>query len=221
MKKDTFFVVAAIILAGVMISGAMIYKDNDNINNINTASIVGGDNNNFLFAEDEDYFKGNLDAPVIIVEFSDFQCPFCAAFYQNTLPKIEENYIKTGKVKFVFRDFPLPSHVNAQKAAEAAECAGEQNKFWEMHNMIFDNQEKIGIADLKQNAKFLGINVAAFDGCLDSGKYADEVKKDLNDGSVAGVSGTPTFFINGEKLVGAQSFSVFEGIIERKLLEVR
>ena len=121
----------------------------------------------------------------------------------------------------VFRDFPLPFHSDAQKAAEAAECAGEQGKFWEMHNMIFDNQEAIGVADLKQNGKSLGLDIAALNDCLDSGKYADEVIRDMNDGSAAGVSGTPTFFINGEKLVGAQPFSVFEQIIERKLSETK
>lgn len=219
--KDNLFIVAAIILAGIIISGAIIYKGDDNINNINTVPIAGNDNNNFRLMEDDDVFKGNPDAPVIIVEFSDFQCPFCATFYQNTLSQIEENYIKTGKVKFIFRDFPLSGHLNAQKAAEAAECADEQGKFWEMHNMIFDNQGAIGVVDLKQNAKSLGIDITAFNNCLDSGKYADEVIKDMNDGIAAGVKGTPTFFINGEKLVGAQPFSVFEQIIEKKLLEVK
>lgn len=217
--KENLFIVAAIILAGVMISGAIIYKGNDNINNINTASIAGNDNNGFRLAEEDDVFKGNPDALVTMIEFSDFECPFCAAFYQNTLPQIEENYIKTGKVKLIFRDFPLPFHANAQKAAEAAECAGEQGKFWEMHNRIFDNQSAMEIVDLKQNAKLLGLDIATFNDCLDLGKYADEVRKDMNDGSVAGVTGTPTFFINGEKLVGAQPFSVFEEIIEKKLLE--
>lgn len=215
--RENLFIVAAIILAGVMISGAIIYKNNDNINNINTASIAGNDNNGFRFAEEDDVFTGNPDAPVTIVEFSDFECPFCAAFYQNTLPQIEENYIKTGKVKLVFRDFPLPFHANAQKAAEAAECAGEQGKFWEMHDIIFDNQTTISAADLKNYAINLNLNSIQFNDCLDSGKYADEVGKDMNDGSAAGVTGTPTFFINGEKLVGAQPFSVFEEILDKKL----
>lgn len=219
--RENLFIIAAIILAGVMISGAIIYKGNDNINNINTASIVGGDNNSFRLAEGDDIFKGNSDAPVTMVEFSDFECPFCAAFYQNTLPQLEENYIKTGKVKLVFRDFPLPFHANAQKAAEAAECAGEQEKFWEMHDAIFDHQENIGVADLKNYAVNLNLNSDKFNDCLDSGKYAGEVKQDMNDGSAVGVTGTPTFFINGEKLVGAQPFSVFEGIVEKKLSEVK
>ena len=219
--KDNLFIVAAIILAGVMISGAIIYKDNGNVNDVNTASIAGSDNNDFRLAEDSDVFRGNPAAPVTIVEFSDVQCPFCAAFYQNTLPQIEEVYLKTGKAKLVFRDFPLPGHLNAQKAAEAAECAGEQGKFWEMHNMIFDNQDMIGVVDLKRNAKSLGLYSVVFDNCLDSGKYAVEVRKDMNDGRAAGVSGTPTFFINGEELAGAQPFGVFEQIIEKKLLEAK
>ena len=152
---------------------------------------------------DDDAVKGSADAPVTIIEFSDFQCPFCARFYSQTLGEIDDKYIKTGKVKLVFRDFPLSFHQNAQKAAEAAECAEEQGKFWEMHDKLF--------------AKDLGLDSAKFDECLVSDKYASEVQKDFKDGQGAGISGTPSFFINGVKLVGAQPFSAFQQVIEQEL----
>jgi len=166
---------------------------------------------------DDDPVKGSKDAPVTIIEFSDFQCPYCGRFYQQTLPLIEENYIKTGKVKIVYRDFPLSFHQYAQKAAEAAECAHEQGKFWEYHDKLFENQNALDVASLKQYASELGLDAQKFNDCLDSGKKASEVQKDFNDGSMYGVSGTPTFFINGIPLVGAQPYSVFEQIINQEL----
>ncbi len=161
--------------------------------------------------------KGSKGAPVTIIEFSEFECPFCERFYRQTFPLIEENYIETGEVRYVFRDFPLSFHQNAQKAAEAAECADEQGKFWEYHDKLFGNQRALDINSLKQYAKDLGLNTAKFNDCLGSGKMVSEVQKDFTDGSKYGVSGTPTFFINGIKLVGAQSYSAFEQIIEQEL----
>lgn len=166
---------------------------------------------------DDDPVKGSENATVTIIEFSDFECPFCARFYEQTLPQIEENYINTGKVKLVYRDYPLGFHQNAQKAAEAAECADEQGKFWEMHDMIFENQNAIDTASLKQYAGQLGLNTSEFNDCLDSGRMASEVQKDFSDGSLYGVTGTPAFFINGVLVSGAQPYSVFEQVIEEQL----
>ena len=166
---------------------------------------------------DDDAVEGSKDAPVTIVEFSDFQCPFCGRFYQETLPQLRENYVKTGKVKIVYRDFPLPFHENAQKAAEASECAHEQGKFWQMHDMMFSHQDAITVANLKQYAKSLGLDTTKFNQCLDSGKYASEVQKDETDGSAYGVGGTPTFFINGQQLVGAQPYQAFQQAIDAAL----
>lgn len=168
-------------------------------------------------SEDDDAFLGNANAPVKIVEFSDYQCPFCARFYSNTLPDLKKNFIDTGKVKFVYRDYPLGFHEDAQKAAEATECAEDQGKFWEMHDKIFDNQRAIDVNSLKTYASELGLDTDQFNSCLDSGKYASEVQKDLSDGQAAGVSGTPTFFINGKKLVGAQPYEAFEQVINQEL----
>lgn len=166
---------------------------------------------------DDDPVMGSEDAAITIIEFSDFQCPFCARFFEQTLPQIEEKYIKTGKVKLVYRDFPLSFHQYAQKAAEAAECADEQGKFWQYHDKLFENQNTLDIGNLKRYAQDLGLDSTKFNDCLDSGMMAFEVQKDFNDGSSYGVSGTPTFFINGIMLVGAQPYSVFEQVIEQEL----
>ena len=165
---------------------------------------------------DGDYVKGDENAPVTIIEYSDFECPFCGRFFEQTLPQIEENYIDTGKVKLIYRDFPLGFHANAQKAAEAAECAGEQGKYWEMHDTLYETGA-LSIANLKQHAKDLGLDSTQFDSCLDSGKYATEVTDDMAKGQAAGVSGTPSFTINGKLLVGAQPYATFAQMIDAEL----
>lgn len=166
---------------------------------------------------DDDAVKGNKDAPVTIVEFSEFQCPYCGKYFRESYPKIIKKYVDTGKVKYVFRDFPLDFHPNAQKAAEAAECAGEQNKYYEMHDYLFENQDYLEIENLIGYAKDLKLDTAKFNDCLDSKKMEAEVKEDLADGKKYGVSGTPTFFINGKMLSGAQPYSVFEKEIKTAL----
>lgn len=168
---------------------------------------------------DDDPSKGSDNAPVTIIEFSDYQCPYCARFWRDTLPQIEEEYIETGKVKFVYRDFPLGFHQYAQKAAEAAECADEQGNYWDYHDKLFENQNALDTASLKQYAKDLGLDTAKFNDCLDSGKYASEVQKDFEDGQAAGVTGTPAFFINGQSVVGAQPFSAFKQVIDAELVK--
>jgi protein-disulfide isomerase len=166
---------------------------------------------------DDDAIKGDKNAPVTIIEFSDYECPFCARFYSDTLSQIDEKYIKTGKVKFVYRDFPLGFHQNAQKAAEAAECAGEQGKYYEMHDLLFEKGVQGGVASFKQYAKQIGLDTGKFDTCLDSGAMAGEIRKDMSDGQKAGVQGTPGFLVNGQLISGAQPFAVFEQVIEAEL----
>jgi len=166
---------------------------------------------------DDDSVKGDSNAPVTIVEFSDYECPYCERFYSQTLKLIEEKYIDTGKVKFVYRDFPLSSHQNAQKAAEAAECSGDQGMYYEMHDKLFEMGVSGGVDSYKQYASQIGLNTNEFNDCLDSGRNYDEVQKDLRDGSAAGVRGTPAFFINGIFLSGAQPFGAFEQLIEQEL----
>ncbi len=158
--------------------------------------------------------KGSKNAKVVIVEFSDFECPFCARV-NPALKQIEQEY--GSKIAIYFRNFPLPFHGNAQKAAEAAQCANEQGKFWEMHDILFDNQQALDVASLKGYARNLGLDTAKFNDCLDSGKTASIVQNDLAAGRVYGVSGTPTFFINGKALVGAQPYSAFKQAIDAEL----
>ncbi|HJX61707.1 MAG TPA: DsbA family protein [Dehalococcoidia bacterium] len=168
---------------------------------------------NSLVSPDDDPAWGPADAPVIVVEFSDYQCPFCKRFYDETLPQIQATY--EGQVRFVYRDFPLTSiHPLAQKAAEASECADDQGRFWEYHALLWANQQQLDVASLKAYAAELGLDTATFDGCLDSGKNAQEVQNDSSDAVSYGVTGTPWFFINDAALVGAQPFSAFQTIID-------
>ena len=178
---------------------------------------------------DDDPFKGEKTAKVTLIEFSDYQCPFCARFSRETLPKIEEEYIKTGKVKYVFRDFPIVTiHKDAFKAAEAADCAREQERYWQMHDRLFANQKSLKLEDLPKHAEALGLNRAAFETCLKSGKYFQEVQADFKDGLKAGVKSTPTFFFGltheNENMIralktvaGAQPYAVFKEAIEALL----
>jgi len=168
-------------------------------------------------SSDDDPFKGNPDAHITIIEFSDFQCPFCAQFHSSTLPQIQKNYVDTGKVKFVYRDFPITSiHPNAVPAAVAAECANEQGLFWQYHDKLFENQNSWERLDL-------GLITSQFNDCFDSAKYLEEVTQDLQDGMSYGVTGTPGFFIGNDQLgftqvSGAQPYSVFQRVFDQQLV---
>jgi protein-disulfide isomerase len=167
---------------------------------------------------DDDPAQGSEDAAVTIIEFSDFQCPYCARFDTETLPQILSNY--GDRVRFVYRDFPLTSlHENALKAAEASECADDQGKYWEYHDLLFQNQSALDDASLKSYAASLGLDTAAFDQCLDSDAQMSEIQKDVQDGITAGVQGTPAFFVNGILIEGAQPYAVFQAAIEAALAE--
>lgn len=162
----------------------------------------------------DDPVRGNPQAPVTIVEFSDFQCPFCARV-EPTLKQILKDY--QDQVRLFYKDFPLPIHQNAQNAALAALCAKEQEKFWEYHDKLFENQEKLGVLDLKRYAQELGLATTQFNSCFESKKYQAQIDQDIKDGQAAGVQGTPAFFINGRLISGAQPFENFKAIIEEEL----
>lgn len=228
-KNNSYLIPGAIVLAGVLIAGAVLYSSNKPAGNPGQANLgdsVAEKTANVGDLADDDPVLGNPEAPVTIVEFSDFQCPFCRRFYLSTLPEIKEKYVKTGKVKFIYRDFPLTSiHDMAKTYAEAGECADDQGKFWAIHDKIFNEQDKQGVgtvtdytaADVKRWARELGLDGAKFDQCLDSGKYAAEVEKDFSDGEKAGVQGTPATFVNGRLLAGAVPFAQFKVLIEEEL----
>ena len=173
--------------------------------------------------------KGKKDATVTLVEFSDYQCPYCSRFFQTTLPTLTKEYIDTGKVRYAFRDFPLDQiHPNARKAAEAAHCAGDQGKYWEMHDLLFQNQQALEIDKLKTYASRLDLDSAAFATCVDTEKYKTKVQKNLEDGVKAGVRGTPSFFvgktrpdgtIQGVMITGARPTAAFRQEIDQLLQE--
>ena len=184
---------------------------------------------------DDSHVLGNPNATIYVVEFSDYECPFCQASegtnqeekiisslkridpsWEAPIPKVIEEYVNTGKVKLVFRQFPVHPNKNP---AFAVKCAQEQDKFWEYHKILFENYNALAITDLKKYAADLNLNLIQFNDCFESRKYEDSIQNDLNDGMGVGVSGTPTFFIGNEvkgfeKIEGAQSFSIFKEKIE-------
>lgn len=165
--------------------------------------------------------KGNPDAKVVVEEFSDFQCPFCARFAVDTFPKIDMDYIETGKVKWVFKHFARIGEESKQ-AAIAAECAGEQQQFWPYHDKLFTSQQgenkgAFNSDKLKSLAKTLGLNQEAFNSCLDSGRYGSLVEQNRVEANQKGVKGTPSFFVNGVMLEGALPYSEFQKAIDTAL----
>jgi len=166
------------------------------------------------------YYIGNKDAKVTVVEFTDYECPFCGRHYSESYLQLKRDYIDTGKILYVVRDFPLGFHSNAQKAAEAARCVGEQKGnegYFKMHDKLFENQQSLSIENYQRWAREIGVDGAKFDSCLSSGKYFDAVQSDEKYGQTLGVSGTPSSFINGVQIEGAVPYSSFKQAIEAEL----
>lgn len=173
--------------------------------------------------EDGAPFRGSPDAAVTMVEYSDFQCPFCRRHAEQTAPQLDEQYVATGKVKHVYKNFPLRKiHPQAEPAAQAALCAGVQGKFWPMHDMLFERQDMwAGQEDaapiFRQFAEELGLDMDAFDACWKAQPFTEQIQRELEEGAARGVSGTPAFFINDWFVSGAQSLETFQSIIEKAL----
>ncbi len=252
---DKYFLPVSILVAGLLVAGASMYNTKVALENSSAGSIKSGgviaqqqapaggnqgtaptaptlapDDSKPVQVPDraDQPVIGKKDAKVRIVEFADFQCPFCERFYKESYAQIKSKYVDTGKAKIIFRHFPLSFHQNAQKSAEAAECANRQGKFLEYHDLLFNNSQSDGtglnLPDLKKYADQLGLNKGTlgfgknrFNDCLDKGEAVDVVNKDIAEGTASGVAGTPSFFINGKKVVGAQPYSVFETAIEAAL----
>ena len=180
---------------------------------------------------DDAPFLGDADAIVTLVEFSDYDCPFCRRHKDQVMPDLIKNFVDTGKLKYVMREFPLAMHPNAKGAAQAALCAGDQDQYWQMHDMLFANQRNLTVENLKAFAVELGLDSAVFDACLDEGKYAQQVSDDLAAGGRMGVTGTPAFVLGltdpkdpnkanvTEFISGAQSLEKFTQVIEDLLKE--
>ena len=249
IKKSTF---NSLIIAIIIVTGIAAFFAGTFVSNLNTEQVSQKELENAIaelelkilekqlptnqpnipleISADDDPIIGNPDAPITIIEFSDFQCPFCARFHIQTLPTIMEEYIEKGTVKLVFRDFPIQSiHPNAVPASVAAECANEQGKFKQMHDILFEKQNEwsnletvYAIELFNQYSEQINLEQEQFSSCLSTAKYVKEIQNDLNDGRTYGVTGTPGFFIGNQEmgfveLKGAQPFESFKKVIDRQL----
>ncbi len=213
----------AIVAAAIVISASLFLTRTQGTANI-YAPTPTNDKPVAVVVDDDDHILGNVNAKVTILEFSDFQCPFCRQFFEQSFSQIKSEYVDTGKVRIVYKHMPLSFHPAAQPAAVAAECAGAQGMFWEMHDVIFEQQAKSGTgtiqfteSDLKKWAATLKLNTTTFNQCLSSDVYDAAIKKDNDYALSLGLNGTPSFIINGNKVVGAQPFEVFKSVIEAEL----
>ena len=243
LNKNLAMVCGTIILVSLVVAGAVLYSNSNKGNNV----VINGNTPNnqqpqnqqptgpVSVSSDDDPVLGDKNAPLTMIEFSDYECPFCKRHFTDVYPQLKKDYIDTGKLKLVFRDFiAVPSHNPlATSQAIAASCAKDQggdSMYFRYHDAIFtktiSNGNGMAVSELPAIAKSLGLNVSTFQGCLDSNKYKDEVTKDIADASKAGVNGTPSFFvgkstsngtINGTIIVGAQPFAAFKVIIDEIL----
>jgi protein-disulfide isomerase len=238
IRKDALWRYSTFLLLALIILGGFVFflgGNNSSVRNVAGNNVQQGiQPSQITVSADDDPILGDANAPVEIIEFSDYQCPFCRKFWTETFHKLKADYIDTGKVKFVYRDFPLTSiHPAAEPAAEAANCVREQGgdeAYFKMHNKIFQEGNildggdpitgpvrgtvQFGTTELKKWAQEIGYDIGS---CLDSGKYSSEVRGDLSDAQAAGGRGTPYFIINGKPLSGAQPYSVFKQMIEAEL----
>ena len=227
-ENNKMMIPAAIIVAGLIIAGAVIYVSGPRAvvpNGVNppgdNAPPPSGNIAEILKVRKDDFVLGSPSAKVIFIEYGDFQCPFCGRFAVQVKQQLVEQYVKSGKVAFIWRDFAFLGEESV-RASEAARCAGEQGKFWEFHDYLFSHQqgENAGAfsdANLKKFAGAVKLDQAKFDSCFTSGKYRKAVEDAAAEGRSVGVSGTPASFVNGKTISGAQPFSVFQSAIEIEL----
>jgi protein-disulfide isomerase len=218
-QTNKFLIPGAVVLAGIIIAAAVIYSVNSpsqNAGNVKTAALA-----DLSQISSSDFVLGDQNAPVTVVSYGDFQCPFCGKFFKETESVLREKYIKTGKVKFVYRDFAFLGQESFW-AANAALCAGDQGKFWQYHDYLYSNQKgenqgAFSKDNLKSFAVVLGLDKDKFNKCVDSDKYSDLIEKETKGGGEAGVSGTPASFINGTLYAGALPVNTFTQIIDNEL----
>lgn len=215
-KNNPYLVPFSIVVAGLLVAGAVWFQGRGKID---TTANIGGKITKVELGSLP--VLGEKNAKVEVVEFGDFQCPFCGRFFQQTELLIRDQYVKTGQVKFAWRDFAFLGPESFW-AAESARCANDQGKFWQYHDLLFnrqkgENEGTFSKDNLKKLAGELGLNQTDFDACLDSGKYTQAVKDDTDAGRAAGVSGTPAVFVSGQVVEGAQPFEVFKTLIDSRL----
>lgn len=174
----------------------------------------------------DDPTMGSPEAKVVLVEYTDYQCPFCSRHAKNTFPLIKKEFVDTGKIRYVLKDFPLPSHKQAKDGSEATHCAGEEGKYWEMHDLLFANMRQMSVEDLEGHAAGLGLNVKKFKTCLGDDRYIKAIEEDIAEGRQGGVTGTPSFLlgtitgdgvVEGVVIKGARSYDFFKSQIEMQL----
>lgn len=234
MRDRDHMLAGSILVAALLISGSVLYlvgalQGGGNEEEIGSGGTPSGTLPSAeLSVSARDVVLGDLGAPVTLIEYGDYQCPFCARFFTQTESAVRSNYIEQGKVNMVFRNFQFlgPESV---AAAEAAECAKDEGKFWAFHDALYEEESKDGVehnGNLNRTlflriAGELGLNGNKFADCIDSGKYTELIEKDYEAAQGAGVNSTPTSFVNGTRIVGAQPFSVFQAAIEQALTETR
>lgn len=223
-ESSPYLIPGAIIVAGLIIGVTIIYTSSSKTVPSTGTAAVGAASPKVTVPADlagSAPSLGNPDAPVTIVEFGDFQCPFCGRFFQTTEKQIIEQYVKTGKARFVYRDFAFLGP-ESEWAANGAECANEQGKFWQYHDYLYNHQQgenegAFSKDKLKSFARAVGLNAQQFDSCFDGDKYLEAVRRDTEEGRGAGVSGTPATFVNGRLIQGAVPFAQFQEVIEEEL----
>lgn len=212
----SWLLLPAIFLMGLG-SGWLIWgRDAAPTNTADTQVQAGDAIKRYEVSVDDDPASGPESAPITIVEFSDYQCPFCIKWHDEVFARLMKDY--EGKIRFVYRDFPLESiHPEALPAAEAANCAGEQGYYWQYHEALFGQKNGLGSKAYMAYATELGLDVDKFTACMNSENVADEIKADIEYASSIGVSSTPTFFVNGMAVIGAQPYEVFKELIDKEL----
>lgn len=218
-ETSKYLIPGAIIAAGIVIAVAVIYSvksPSPNNGGVNTVAVGA-----LPAVSSGDFVLGNQNAPVTIIEYADFQCPYCGNFFKNVEPILRENYIKTGKVKFIYRNFAFLGQESIW-AANAAYCAGDQGKFWEYHDYLYNNQKgenqgAFNKDNLKNFAAILGLDKDKFNACVDSDKYLPKIQEETKAGTAAGVQGTPASFIDGTLYAGVLPINTFTQIIDKEL----
>ncbi|MGH8133356.1 MAG: DsbA family protein [Steroidobacteraceae bacterium] len=173
----------------------------------------------------DEHALGSAGAPLTVVEFTDYQCPYCRRFQAQTWPRLKRDYVDTGKVRFIVRDLPLEFHLSARPAAAAAHCAGEQGKFWAMHAVLLAGTADLGAGGIERRARAIGLDMARLHACVASGKYAFAIARNAAEADALGLSGTPSFIIGravhgeltGERVAGALPYQDFDALL-RELL---
>lgn len=213
------FVISTLLLAGSIVYVGKLWIDS----RVQPESLVN--NEEVIIADvkipESAPMLGGKEAKVTLVEFADYQCPFCGIFHKETFPELKRDYIDSGKVRFYYQDFAFLGEESVL-AAEAAKCSGEQNKYWEYHDYLYSNQKgenegAFALDNLKNFAGMIGLNKPQFNACLDSGKYKAQVEEETRLGESYGVAATPTIFVNGKKIEGAGNYEEYRTLIEEEL----